>query len=246
MRGPFLLALFATVVAAQPRLAFEVVSIKTVPRPTPGSTARFGYFVNGPRVEIIGYELQPLIARAFHVENPQVDMHGFGGFESFEVQAKLPEGATPDEIPAMIQTMLADRFKLAFHRETRDYTSTVVTIGRNGMKLVRLPDSTPRSSNSTRLADGGYRRTDVGTITELFPVMNSFGGFAQMVDQTGLEGIYTWVQEQQPATPSVTYQQREHESFEAMFDAAGLKLEVRKIPRETIVVDSVEKLPSEN
>ncbi len=100
--------------AAQP--AFEVVSIKPVPHPTPGGTFRVGFNIEANRVEILGYGLNGIIARAFQVESQQVDLHGFGGLESFEVHAKLPEGATRAQVP-------------------------VETIGKNGMKLPRLPDA---------------------------------------------------------------------------------------------------------
>ena len=75
--------------------------------------------------------------------------------------------------------------------------------------------------------------------------MNSFGGL-QMVDETGLDGIYTWVQELPPPTPGVSYQEALQDSFKAMIEAAGLKLETRKVPKETIVVDHLEKKPTEN
>ncbi len=239
-----------SIATAQSRPAFEVVSIKPVPRPTPetvqNGTSRIGFNVDGPRVEILGYGSAFFIARAFGVEAAQVDMHGLGGFQSFDVQAKLPEGATKQQIPAMLQTMLADRFKLAYHRETRDYPATIVTIGKSGMKLQRLPDGTKEADGSTSKPDGITRTTKVGTVSSWFAVMNSFGGFPQMVDQMGLDGMYTWVQDQLPTAPGITYIDRTREAFGAMFEAAGLKLEARKVPKETIVVDRLETLPTEN
>jgi len=75
--------------------------------------------------------------------------------------------------------------------------------------------------------------------------MNSFGGL-QMVDETGLDGIYTWVRVQLPPTPGMSYQDVVQDAFQAMIEAAGLKLETRKVPKETIVVDHLEKNPTEN
>jgi uncharacterized protein (TIGR03435 family) len=79
----------------------------------------------------------------------------------------------------------------------------------------------------------------------LFPVMNSFGGL-QMVDETGLDGIYTWVRDQAPPTPGMSYQDAVQDAFKAMIEAAGLKLGPRKVPKETIVVDHLEMKPTEN
>ena len=66
------------------------------------------------------------------------------------------------------------------------------------------------------------------------------------MDETGLERIYAWVQTLAPPSPGVSYQEIVQDSFRAMIEAAGLKMETRKVPRETIVVDHLEKQPTEN
>jgi uncharacterized protein (TIGR03435 family) len=111
------------------------------------------------------------------VELPQVEAPDFARSESFEIQATLPEGATREQVPEMLQTMLADRFKLAYHHETREYQVRVLTVGKSGMKLPRLPEGTRGQFASTRLSDGATRITQTGNVASLFPAMNSFGGF---------------------------------------------------------------------
>lgn len=241
-------AQFPSVRPEAPR--FEVVSIKPAPEPTPDAiqagSARLAFKIDEARVEIVGYRPAALIWRAFRVEPQQVDAHGVAGSQAFEIQAKLPTGATPEQVPEMLQAMLAERFKLAYHRETREYQVTVLAVGKNGMKLRRLPDGTGETSTSTRLSDGGTRFSQTGKVASLFPVMNSFGGFHQMVDETGLDGIYSWVRDLPPPTPGISFQEAEQDSFRAMLEAAGLKLEARKVAKETIVVDHLEKMPTEN
>jgi uncharacterized protein (TIGR03435 family) len=234
--------------AVQSKLAFEVVSIKAAPRPTP-ELVRSGYQVafaiDPARVRIVGFPPLALMARAFQVEPSQVDAPDFASSEYFEIQATLPAGATREQVPEMLQTMLAERFKLSYHRETREYHVSVLTVGKSGMKLPRLPDGIqPPPSTPTRLADGSTRMTQTGNVKSLFPVMNSFGGL-QMVDETGLDGIYTWVRIQPPVTAGMTYKDVVQEGFKAMIEAAGLKLEERTIRKETIVVDHLER-PTEN
>jgi uncharacterized protein (TIGR03435 family) len=230
---------------------FEVVSIKPAPQPTPetirAGTSRIAYNVNGARVQISGYALLGLLSRAFRVELRQVDMSriSLAGSGYFEIQATLSGGATPEQVPEMLQAMLVERFKLAYHRETREYQMSVLTVGKSGMKLPRLPDGTRAASTSNRLPDGTTRMTQTGNVASLFPVMNSFGGL-QMVDETGLDGIYTWVQDLPPPTAGMSYQDAVQDGFKAMIEAAGLKLETRKVPKETIVVDHLEKMPTEN
>ena len=249
MRISFLLLGLSCCAAAQSRLAFEVVSIKPAPQPTPetirSGAARIAFNVDGARVQINGFTPFALLSRAFKVQLAQVDAPDFARSEYFEIQATLPEGATREQVPEMLQTMLGERFNLAYHRETRTYQMSVLTVGKGGMKLPRLPDGTKPSSSSSRLSDGTTRMTQTGTVASLFPVMNSFGGL-QMEDQTGLDGIYTWVQDLSPPTQGATFQDSVQDAFKAMIEAAGLKLETRKVPKETIVVDHMEKKPTEN
>ena len=73
--------------------------------------------------------------------------------------------------------------------------------------------------------------------------MNSFGGL-HMVDETGLDGIYKWVRDLPPPSSDMSFQEATQDSFKAMIEAAGLKLEARKVPKETIVVDHLEKTPT--
>jgi uncharacterized protein (TIGR03435 family) len=238
-----------SIYAEQSRLAFEVVSIKEAPQPTAElvrSGSGLAFDVDAARVRILGFTPLALLARAFRVETPQVDTPDFARSEYFEIQATLPAGATREQVPEMLQTMFAERFKLAYHRETREYLMSVLTVGKGGMKLPRLPNGVQvPPSTSTQLPDGSTRMTQTGNVKSLFPVMNSFGGL-QMVDETGLDGIYTWVRVLPPVTPGITYQDRVQEAFQAMIEAAGLRLEKRKVPKETIVVDHLEKMPTEN
>ena len=227
--------------AAQSRLAFEVVSIKPASPPS-AETIRSGAFhvgmdIDAARVRISSYTPAALLTAAFRVPLAQVDAPDFARSDYFEIQATLPAGATREQVPDMLQTMLAERFKLAYHRETRDYRMTVLSVGNNGMKLPTVTDTTRAPFSSTRLADGTMRMTSTGTVASLFAVMNSFGRL-QMVDETGLDGNYTWVQNIPPPQPGVSYQEALQDSFRVMIEAAGLKIQTRKVPRETIVEGS--------
>jgi uncharacterized protein (TIGR03435 family) len=138
------------VAAAQQKLAFEVAAIKPQPPPTPetirGGAYSIGMKIGGALVRIDGYTPMALLSAAFRVPLQQVVAPDFARSEYFEVQATLPEGSTRDQVPEMLQTMLIERFKLAYHHETRDYPLSFLTVGKNGMKLPRLPDDTKPSS----------------------------------------------------------------------------------------------------
>jgi uncharacterized protein (TIGR03435 family) len=228
--------------------SFEVVAIKSVPAPTenPRDGARqVAFKVDGAQVEIRGFAAISIIARAFRVPLQRVVAPEFARSQYFEIRAALPAGASPDQVPEMLQSMLVERFNLGYHREVRDYTLDVISVGKGGMKLRRLPDDTHQSVNRMPLGDGGIHIVQVGTISSFFPVMNSFGSL-NLVDETGLPGIYSWVRDQQKVEPGMTYQDVVQNSFRDMLTSAGLKLEARKVPQETIMVDHLDKVPTEN
>jgi uncharacterized protein (TIGR03435 family) len=245
-----LLGLVCFAAAAQRKSAFEAVSIKAGSAPTPQGIldpqSRPVFHADAARVEIRNFPLLFILARAFEVQPEQVIAPNFARDEYFDIQATLPAGAAKEQVPEMLRQMFAERFKLIFHRETRDYQDTVVTVGKGGMKLARLPDDAKRSNSRTVLPDGSTQTTMTGKLTDLFPVMGSFGQFPHIVDETGLDGRYAWVRYEAPVSASVSYGEASHESFRNMLEAAGLKLEMRKAPKETIVVDHIERAPTEN
>jgi len=55
--------------------------------------------------------------------------------ERFDVLAKLPEGASRDQVPEMLQALLAERFKLTVHRESKEHAVYALVVGKNGAKL---------------------------------------------------------------------------------------------------------------
>ncbi len=250
IRFALLAVVFSGAAVAQPQVAFEVAAIKPAPPPSPeairSGTLCVGMRVEGGRAKICGYSPVSLLATAFRVPMQQVVAPELVRGLYFDIEAKLPEGATKDQVPEMLQAMLAERFKLTYHRETRDYQFSVLSVGKNGMKLPRLPDDAKGTSTSTRLADGSTRMTQVGNIASLFAVMNSFGGL-QMADETGLTGLYEWVRVLPPPGQGATsFQEIMQQSFRDMIESAGLRLETRKVAKETIVVEHIEKTPTEN
>ena len=98
--------------AGQSRPEFEVATVKPVAAPTPESlragTARLAFDVVADRVEITGFTPLMLLTRAFRVEAPQVDAPAYARSQFFEVRAKMPEGATENQIPEMLQAHSAN------------------------------------------------------------------------------------------------------------------------------------------
>jgi uncharacterized protein (TIGR03435 family) len=123
---------------------FEVASIKPSgpldPMAIQSGRMRIGMKVDGARVDIGAFSLKNLIMTAYEVKDYQVTgpewlNAGPMTVERFNIQATLPEGATEKQVPQMLQALLADRFKLVVHKETRDHAVYALIVGKNGLKL---------------------------------------------------------------------------------------------------------------
>ena len=118
---------------------FEVANITPAAQPSPelfrSGKIHIGMSVDGARVDIGGMPLTTLIQQAFRVKLFQVVAADWARESRWDILAKLPEGGSQQKIPDMLQALLADRFKLAIHHETREQPVYELVIGKGGPKL---------------------------------------------------------------------------------------------------------------
>src|SRR4051812_31431583 len=104
-----------------PPVAFEVATIK---RSDP--TAEQGQMIRDPRLVALAHvSLQNLLAQAYRIKNFQISGPAWLDSDRFDIMARLPDGATPDQLPVMFQTLLRDRFGLSLHLEKRNMNAYV-------------------------------------------------------------------------------------------------------------------------
>jgi len=194
-----------------------------------------------------------LIFNAFDLRpnDPIPGLPGWDNSARFDVEAKMDEGTFAalerlqrdeqgEQRQRMLQSILADRFRLRFHHETKVRPIYALVIAKSGFKLKELPAGAEDSGWS-----GGRGKIEIHgeSITKLAFNLSDLLGRA-VVDQTNLAGRYDivlkWTPDEQresaDAGPSI---------FTAIEEQLGLKLESTKGPVDTIVIDHVEK-PSEN
>jgi uncharacterized protein (TIGR03435 family) len=185
----------------------------------------------------------------------------------FDIRAKVDEEAaariagmsTDDRIATtrkMVQTLLADRFQLKVHHESRELRVLALMIAKGGSKLTAVSD-TPASSttgagswtglHNPRAGETEGRDVPVALLVNALSSKPEIGG-RLVVDETGLTGKYsfklTWVPEDRHAAvddpgaggPSL---------FTAIQEQLGLKLETQKAPVDCLVIDHIEQ-PSPN
>jgi len=111
---------------------FEVASI----RPSPESgKPRQGIATNASRVDILGMTLMTLIPLAFRVPQSQVAGPDWMAAQRFDIRAKMPASASEDQIPEMLQALLADRFKMIVHRENKEQAVYALVVAKGDLKL---------------------------------------------------------------------------------------------------------------
>lgn len=225
--------------AAQPPLEFEVASIKPKPTPPgPGNTTM--RFDPGGRFRATGAPLNALIQLAYGVKDFQVS----GGpkwadSESYDVVAQPAAGVTlnRDQLKVAIQALLADRFKLKFHRETRDLAIYSLVVAKNGPKLTKNIDV---PGPEAAIASGQLKGSKI-SMSILADLL------AQRLDRTvrddtGISGDFDvkldW-------GPGQTADRDDPSIFTALQEQLGLKLNAQKGPVEILIIDSAER-PSVN
>jgi uncharacterized protein (TIGR03435 family) len=133
--------------AAQPaaaNLTFDVASVRPA-APIDQATILAGLragkrpdssSIEGLRATYSYTPLRALIAFAYKVRTYQVSGPDWLTTDRFDIAARLPEGATRDDVPAMLRALLADRFKLTAHLETKEHPVIGLVLAKGGSKLV--------------------------------------------------------------------------------------------------------------
>jgi len=248
--------------AAVPLPQFEVASVK---RTDPTVMHMMGARVYpGGRLEILAVNFKTLVATAFGLAYWQIS--GGGAWtekDNYDIEAKPPESLRSsikslryswyeirdEQLRAMLQSLLIDRFQLQFHRETR--TGDVYLLKQSGKTLRLHPVEIPsveddpesrRGFESVGYAGGQWDISDAG-MPYLAKFAASFIFHAPVLDRTGLTGLYHYRQAVPDAEPK--YGSDQSDSFLDFLTEMGLKMERTKGPAETLVIDRA-STPSPN
>jgi uncharacterized protein (TIGR03435 family) len=225
------------------RATFEVASIKPHPEPITFSSDPS---VHGMRVTATASTLHDLITTAYHVRYDQISSGpSWAESDHFDISAKAEgEGAlTMEQARPMLQALLADRFQLKIHLETREVAMYALVIRKTGAKLQQSAPADESKSGITANSSGMHLTVSKGTMAQLALWLSGNGAGRPVMDKTGLIGSYTyeltWVNGPpgpDDQTPSL---------FTALQEQLGLRLEATKGPSQIVVIDHAEK-PSAN
>ena len=144
------------------KLEFEVASVKPTPPDRTrlarlrGEQVRVGARTHGDMAEYLDMSLRQLIAEAYQVNRFQVVGPDWLQAERFDVLAKIPAGTRRQDAPVMLQSLLADRFKLLVHREFREQAVSALVVAKDGPKLTESdPEPAPDAAGAARKPPDG-------------------------------------------------------------------------------------------
>ena len=257
-------------VAAAARLAFDVVSVKE--NTSVGQGGRLG--PAGNRYTADNIPLKFILMEAFSLRDHQlVNLPGWAADVRFDMTATYPPGLMPtiEQAREMLRALLAERFGLVTHRETRELPAYALVLarrdGRLGSQIVRSDVDCAQWSAEKRpqvnagspsvVAPGGRRHAcmmvanrrllyaGTQTLQQLATALQSLVG-RPVVDRTGLTGAFDidlrWESESFDRPAGVGMPPEDVAAiFTALQDQLGLKLEPARAPFDVVVVDAVRR-----
>jgi uncharacterized protein (TIGR03435 family) len=297
--------------AAGTALAFEVASIKPSAQITPAmiqsGKIHVGMKIDAARVDIGNWTIMQMICEAYKLKNYQVsgpDWLKSLQSQRFDVVATMPAGATKEQVPQMLQALLAERFKLEMHNDSKEAHVYALIVAKGGLKIKESTPPPPPSEEDAAKAgassgsstvsvkqtgtgatistgtgetqkmsmspDGKSMRLEISNVT-ISKLAEGIGPMVDLpiVDMTELKGRYdvaldVSMQDMMNAArkaganvPAAAPSSGGANPADAVSDPGGgsifqavaglgMKLERRKIPLTGIVVDKIEKMPTEN
>jgi len=159
--------------------------------------------------------------------------------ERFEISATTGKPASDDEIRVMMQGLLADRFGLKMHRETREIGVYALVEGKNGAKLVESPLGSPAEGRGVNIASGMMVARDA-TMPELVDVLTT-NLDRPVIDKTNLTAHYDFDLIWDQAGISASGWTPIGPAIFTPIQSLGLRLEAQKALVEMLVIDSVSR-----
>lgn len=267
--GIALLLAGSAVAVAQPaaRPEFEVATVRPFAPQTPDGGLKMSGSEGDPgMVRMMAMSLRDLVRQAYHLKDYQVEGPEWTRVERYDITAKVPPNTSAGDRRLMEQNLLADRFRLAIHREKREAQVYALVVGRSGLKIQPASEE-----GGAATGPGGFVR--FRGLGHIEAVKISFESFADLIsrftdhpviDNTERRELFTFKLDFSmdpnalaipgiPAKPATMRENAKPDSVEpdlpSIFTAIqtlGLKLEPKKEPMDIIVIDHAEKIPTEN
>jgi uncharacterized protein (TIGR03435 family) len=230
--------------------------------------------------------LKNLLMSAYDMKNFQISGPAWLDTERFDINATMPPETTKEQFHVMLQNLLAERFKLTLHRETKELPMYSLTVAKGGPKMKESaevpppkdgePAQLPPPPMQPKMGPDGFPILEVPPWAPIAMIM--MNGRARMIgqnksmqdladrltalvnrpvtDATALKAKYDFTLTFSPEgmngpmgpmpAPPASDPDALPDVFAAVQSQLGLRLEAKKGPIEMIVIDHIEKTPTEN
>jgi uncharacterized protein (TIGR03435 family) len=197
------------------KLEFEAASVRPS-APSGSQQVSIGLHLDGAQARIAAFAFRDYVAMAYRMKAYQISGPDWTASDRFDLTAKLPAGATADQIPEMLQAFLADRFQLTLHHDKKELPVYALVLGKPPLKLKEVPaspgdDDGPPATNVAASGSSAGVSVDLGHGTSYSFSNNklearkfSMDNLATtleryldrpIVNQTGLKGKYDFTLE---------------------------------------------------
>ena len=235
---------FAQAPEAKP--AFDVASVKVISSGGGEGRGREAITTSPSGVTIKSAHLKSVVAWAYNLQPIQIVGPGWMDSDTYDIVAKAPGEVTKDRLRLMMQTLLVNRFKLDFHRDTKEMPAYVLSVAKSGLKL--KPSETPGTMQVKPNGKGGAAFSNV-TLEQLIQMVSPILQ-GVVVDDSGLTGSYDFSLDLSSFMNGDVHPSSMEDMIAILTQAAndqlGIKIEQKKVPATRLLVDHIERVPSEN
>jgi len=232
--------------------AFDVASVRPSSVNAVGEgSERENIVVSPGSLTMRNVSLRSATRWAYRVRDHQISGPSWLGSAKYDIVAKVAGPAAEEELRLMLQALLADRFKLELHRESKDLTVYAMVVKKNGPKLHKAADDTP---GSMRPVGGGlvFSSFSMGELADRL-LSRPFTVDRPVIDRTGINGRFDFTlmfadneDNLKSTLEGMALGKPESVSILAILrEQLGLKFEVQKGPVDILVIDHVTRA-SEN
>jgi uncharacterized protein (TIGR03435 family) len=218
------------------RPAFDVASLKPAPLPSGRITVDLGNSAHG-RLTLTNVTLSECLRFVFKIYTDE-QIVGPDWIKDhrilFNIVAQASEDTPRDTLRQMALTLLTERFQLALHHESRELRYLALVVDKSGVKMHETKEGPPVGREIVRPGHISYQHVSGQTLAVLLTRFSE----QPILDMTGLKGQYDvdlqWTPDTVNGKPAAVREQ------------LGLKLEPKKGPLDTVVVDHAERIPIGN
>jgi len=243
-------AAFGQSPAAAP--AFDVASVKAVKMTDMEMKGPNNVEISPGSLTMRHVSLGTCIDWAYDVKDYQVSGPGWLGTDRYDIVAKAAGAAPEAQMRVMLQTLLADRFKLTFHREKKEMSMYALVQGKNPPR-VKPSDDSPNTGIKISGNMVTFQKMSMAQLAEMLTRQMD----RPVLDMTGMEGLYDFAVDTSASTEAGGEGKEANPIVNAKMmlgrglapvvqEQLGMKLEGRKVPADLLVIDHVDRVPTEN